>query len=98
MVPELEYLFPQPSTRSVLTAELLARLKVCASGLMATVSGLAMVAALREGLPPALDGAALGQGKFAQTTEDLNIGVWGSDRVLDAWFGIPDPSQLDLIA
>jgi hypothetical protein len=58
----------------------------------------AMVAALREGLPPALDKVSLGQGKFAQTTEDLNIGVWGSDRALDAWFGIPDPSQLDLIA
>ena len=57
-----------------------------------------MVAALREGLPPALDKVSLGKGKFAQTTEDLNIGVWGSDRALDAWFGIPDPGQLDMIA
>ena len=57
-----------------------------------------MVAALRQGLPPALDAVALGQGNFAQTTADLNIGVWGSDRALDAWFGVPDPGQLELIA
>lgn len=56
-----------------------------------------MVAALREGLPPALDAVSLGQGQFAQTTDDLHIGVWGSDRALDAWFGVPDPGQLNLI-
>jgi len=55
----------------------------------------AMVDALRDGLPPALDKVSLGQGTFAQTTDDLNLGVWGSDRALDTWFGIPDPGQLD---
>lgn len=56
-----------------------------------------MIAALREGLPPALDAVSLGQGQFAKTTDDLHLGVWGSDRALDAWFGMPDPGQLNLI-
>ena len=58
-----------------------------------------MVQTFRQGLPPALDQVAnqSATGQFEQTKDDLNIGVWGSDRALDAWFGIPDPGQLALL-
>jgi len=57
-----------------------------------------MLAALHHGLPTALDDVSLGQADFSQTTLDLNMGVWGSDRALDAWFRVPDPGQPELIA
>ena len=49
---------------------------------------------LRTNLPPKLDKIAQGSGKFVSGVEDFKLGVWGADRALDAWFGVPSPLEL----
>ena len=49
---------------------------------------------LRDLLPRSLNQAAGPTGQFITTKDDLNFGVWDSNRAMDSWFGIPDPSQL----
>ncbi|MCF8133995.1 MAG: hypothetical protein K9J32_00680, partial [Synechococcus lacustris] len=49
---------------------------------------------LRTNLPPKLDKIAQGSGKFVSGVEDFKLGVWGADRPLDAWFGVPSPLEL----
>ena len=48
---------------------------------------------LRTNLPPTLDKIAHGNG-FVSGVEDFKLGVWGADRALDAWFGVPSPLEL----
>ena len=49
---------------------------------------------LRTNLPPILDKIANGHGGFESGVEDFKLGVWGADRALDSWFGVPSPLEL----
>ena len=44
--------------------------------------------------PPILDKIANGHGGFESGVEDFKLGVWGADRALDSWFGVPSPLEL----
>lgn len=56
-----------------------------------------VIEGLRTQLPASLNEAAGPSGQFPATANDLNIGVWGSNTALDAWFSIPDPTILGTI-
>ena len=55
----------------------------------------------RKQVPAALGAVADAkhvQSSFVSDPNSLSLGVWNSENALDAWFGVPSPSQFELLS